>query len=116
MHAKRAYFVDNTLFHSILDVVRSDFVVLSSPGALSILPPTVRRTHLGSDFCGRRSTTIRTYGTVLSGGMLQILSSLIKKKVSVHSMRPLYPWDNLPISFHMANAHISRVLSCFNNF
>ena len=34
----------------------------------------------------------------------------------VPSTRPFYPWDNVPRSLHMADAHISRVLSCFNKF
>ncbi len=42
-----------TLFHKILVVVKSAVRVVSSPGYSMRLPPAVRRTLLGSAFCGR---------------------------------------------------------------
>ena len=63
-----------TAFHRSFAVVMSAVFVVNLPGYLIRLPPAVRRTQLGSSFCGQKSTTILVYIMILSFGILAICS------------------------------------------
>ena len=69
-----------TLFRIILVVVMSVVLVVNSPGHLTKLAPGVMQTLLGTNFCGRKSTTQRAYvGVFPSAYIFEICGWFITK-------------------------------------
>ena len=64
-HTSFAFFVNNKLYKTSWPVVRYYVGVVTSPGKLVKFPPTVSRMRCVSAFCGRISSTILPYVTVL---------------------------------------------------